>query len=236
MNKTRINIATLRANTEDIHETQQITTTETEEQKDDGNIKSNKINNIIEGECANITLISGKEQSVDTLVMNNNNITTTGLPKQINLQHSIESSIVPNLPRGNICHKKKENEIRFDQNINSLRPKTMDKWKATVEKVATLEADVIGLCETSTNWNINKTTQIYKNILQVKFKQSALNVAKTRNNKNLLYLPGGSASATISKLVNRIQLEIKDKYIMGRWTGHQYGLGEKKKLIVITAY
>jgi hypothetical protein len=36
-----------------------------------------------------------------------------------------------------------------------LRPWTTDKWKATIDKIKALEANVIGLVETSVNWNMN---------------------------------------------------------------------------------
>lgn len=150
----------------------------------------------------------------------------------------IEIRSIPNEAKGDSSDRKDKKDFRLvSQNINGLSSKTLDKWKATIERIDLLEADVVGLTKTCVNWNINSTNKIYSNILQKKFKQSTLTTSKIANKMNKkIYLPGGTLSLTANKMVNRIESDIQDKYGMGRWTGTTYQLGNNKKLNVITAY
>jgi hypothetical protein len=80
--------------------------------------------------------------------------------KDINTSYSTNNSIhclllsktVFNPEKGNVLTTKCKNNTRIlHQKINSLQPKTDTKWKATLDCIHHLEADSIGLCETSVN-------------------------------------------------------------------------------------
>jgi hypothetical protein len=59
--------------------------------------------------------------------------------------------------KGDTLDEKQENHLRIMfQNINSLRPNTTDKWEATIRQIFEFKADIVGLCETCTNWK-NRT-------------------------------------------------------------------------------
>jgi hypothetical protein len=99
-----------------------------------------------------------------------------------------------------------------------------------------LEADSVGLCETSVNWSNNKTKQYYSNLLQRKYSKSNLVVSRLLKNPSTIHLPGGCASVTIEKLVSKIESNIDDRYNMGKWSGVKYRINKAKRLNVITAY
>jgi hypothetical protein len=93
--------------------------------------------------------------------------------------YSAMSTIVSSLPyhrniynpmKGNQLVKKDDHCIRIAyQNINSLRPKTLDKWKASLDRMKHLEIDVIGMTETSVNWTNNKVRSKYKTSLKTMY-------------------------------------------------------------------
>jgi hypothetical protein len=99
-----------------------------------------------------------------------------------------------------------------------------------------LQADIIGLCETCVDWNSNRISRVIQQKLNQKFKINSFIGSKTQNNINKQCLPGGTLSITVKSMVHRICDSIKDPYHMGRWTGFQYNIGNKKRLYVITAY
>lgn len=146
---------------------------------------------------------------------------------------------IENSKKGDDFDEKNKGDIRIIyQNINSLRPPTLDKWRSTLDRIEFLNADIVGLCKTSVNWNNNKTCQIYSNILNNKFKKSTIvfsNIPKFNKYQNT-YLPGGTLSMTVNDIIDKSVSAIDDKNYMGRWTGNTYQLGKGKKLNIITAY
>jgi hypothetical protein len=128
-----------------------------------------------------------------------------------------------NPPKGNKIGRKDKDTCRIIyQNINSLRPKTMDKWKATIQRTDHFEADIVGICETCINWNNNKIRQSYKNTLRKQYKINSMAVSKIPKNKEVINLPGGTATFTVNDLVHKIEAVIQDQFEMGRWTGYTY--------------
>jgi hypothetical protein len=105
-----------------------------------------------------------------------------------------------------------------------------------IERIHHLEADVVGLCETSINWNTNTTRRLYSQILSKKLKKNNLVVARIANKSTNCNLPGGTASVTVQSMVNKIEQTIEDDNHMGRWTGTTYRISKSKKLNVISAY
>jgi hypothetical protein len=90
------------------------------------------------------------------------------------------------------------------QNINSLWPKTVDKWKATLEQIEFLRTDIIGLRETCINWNNNTTMKIYSNTLQKQFNKVTFLASKVPKycKLNKINLPGGTVSLTVNGMVH----------------------------------
>jgi hypothetical protein len=144
---------------------------------------------------------------------------------------------VCNLTKGNTLGKKSDDATRLIfQNINSVQPKTTDKWRATIERMHHMKADIVGLAETCINWNKNDIRQRYKKILTKQFKNSNMVTSKIHNKLDTVCLPGGTATVSVNSIVSRNESNIEDDYKMGRWTGNTYQLGDDFKLNVITAY
>jgi hypothetical protein len=144
---------------------------------------------------------------------------------------------VYNPEKGNQLSKKKVKDVRIVyQNINSLRPKTTDKWKATLNRTKHIEADVVGLVETCINWNINDIRKAYKGILGKAFEINNMVASKVPNEFGKVNLPGGTTTITVNAMTHKIESSIVDKYQMGRWTGNCYRINQQQKLNIITAY
>jgi hypothetical protein len=126
------------------------------------------------------------------------NLSTDNSNPCLNLSRSIF-----NPEKGNAIISKCKNDTRIIyQNINSLRPKSEDKWKSTIDCIEHLEADAVGLCETSVNWNNNKIHKRYSQLLQKTFKKTNLVVSKLANQPAKIHNPGGCVSITINTMVN----------------------------------
>jgi hypothetical protein len=166
----------------------------------------------------------------------NNSNETIILHKNIS-DLSIETRLLFNPHKGNNIESKHENNVRIIyQNINSIKPKNTNKWKSTLERAHYLKAVVIGLVETCVNWNVNKTRQIFKQIVGKQYKKNSMTVSIIPNDNKNINLPGGSTTVTFDKMVDRLEKIIEDKDKMGRWTGATYRVGSSKKLNIITAY
>jgi hypothetical protein len=103
------------------------------------------------------------------------------------------------------------------QNINRLQPKLTNKWKPTLLHAEHLQANLIGLCETSVTWYKNSTRKQYNTMLRKKFKKTCIVVSKLPSLKDKLHLPGGT-----------IKMAILDNQLMGRWTRSTYQLGNRR--------
>jgi hypothetical protein len=67
--------------------------------------------------------------------------------------------ILDNSQRGNCISDKEKNDIRIlYNNGNSLRPSNDGKWRGTLDRIEFLQADLICICETGTNWNNDELT------------------------------------------------------------------------------
>jgi hypothetical protein len=153
----------------------------------------------------------------------NNIIDSTYCNTSENIVSCVLSKTVFNPSKGNEITSKRKNDTRLIyQNINSLQPKTTDKWKATIDRIHHFDADVIGLCETSINWNNNNIRQTYSQLLGKKFKTSNMTTSKIHSLPSKIHIPGGCASITVNKMVNKIESSLDDKHNMGRWTGTKY--------------
>jgi hypothetical protein len=110
---------------------------------------------------------------------------------------------------GDMLTKKNIYSIRFlYQNVNSLRPKNMEKWKATIDVMEYMECDIVGMSETCVNWKLKKTKQKYENMLQKKFKNYSMTRTTTRQLYNRVYLPGGTATIITGKWNTKIESRI----------------------------
>jgi hypothetical protein len=88
-------------------------------------------------------------------------------------ENQVQQKSVCNDKKGDSIHTKEPTSIRIlFQNINSLRPQNLDKWKASIERVQHLECDIIGLVETCTNWS-NKNCLINMKIVYIRQEETA---------------------------------------------------------------
>jgi hypothetical protein len=177
--------------------------------------------------------------SIDKVKENSDNIIDIDNINITQRPHNYIERRVANCKKGDEIEEKTSGDIRLlYQNINSLRPTTLDKWKATIDRIEFLKADVVGLSKTCVNWNNNKTRQIYSNVINKKFKKSTIVFAKIPkfNEHQRKYLPGGTLSMTVKDMVDKNKTSIEVKYYKGRWTGNYYHLGKGKRLNIITAH
>jgi hypothetical protein len=106
-----------------------------------------------------------KESNQEYKTNNNQNKENSSMTDEHTINNFVTYNRIDNLEKGDNVDDKSEGDIRLIyQNINSLRPKTTDKWRATLDRVEHLKADVIGLTETCINWKNNTTTKIYARI------------------------------------------------------------------------
>jgi hypothetical protein len=179
-----------------------------------------------------------------------NNVLDTNLSTDNSNPCLILPHSVFNPYKGNsISSKGKFDTTIIYQNINSLRPKTEgkwkstidhmeseDKWKSAIDRMEHLEADSVGLCETSVNWNNNKTRIQYSQLLQKTFNKSNLVASKLVNLPTKIHILGGCASITLNNMVNKIESSLDDQNKMGRWTGFKYRISKQMRLNITTAY
>jgi hypothetical protein len=96
-----------------------------------------------------------------------------------------------NKQKGDDINSKDKNELRvFFQNINGLRPQSLDKWKASIERLSHLQCDLIGMCETGVNWNKLSLKKSYEKCLRRYNRNSSLHTSCTKLEFTNDYLPG----------------------------------------------
>jgi hypothetical protein len=139
--------------------------------------------------------------------------------------------------KGDTLDEKQSDHLRvMFQNINSLRPNTTDKWDATIRQMFEFKADIVGLCETCTNWK-NRTL---KKLFQLKANRILKNpvITTTTTTLNYIdnYLPGGCCQITSNSWTTRCEASIYDDFRLGRWIGTTFRVSPTKRLHVVTAY
>jgi hypothetical protein len=145
--------------------------------------------------------------------------------------------ILDNEEKGDSIYTKHKNTTRFlYQNINSLRPPRLHKWKDTIKLFLELFCDIVGLNETCLNWNKLITRQQFQKTLSTQCRNSSISVSTMKETLKRDYLPGGTMVATTGKWNSKKCGQIRDKHEMGRWSGTSYQVTATKKLHFITGY
>jgi hypothetical protein len=144
---------------------------------------------------------------------------------------------ISNKRKGDDIHDKENNQLRIlFQNINSLRPQNLEKWKATIERSTHLKCDIVGLCETGVNWNRKNLTETYQKCLRRTNRNSSLVVSCMKSEFERKSLPGGTATITRGKCHSRVIENITDPSGIGRWSGVKIRVTNTVSLHYITAY
>jgi hypothetical protein len=152
-------------------------------------------------------------------------------------ESDVNQKVVKNGPKGDNIYEKDPTSIRIlYQNINSLRPQNLDKWKASIERVQYLECDMVGLSETCINWSNNRVLEKYKKCLNKARRNSAMYVSSCEQETKNQSLPGGTATIILGKLNGRVTESITDLSKMGRWSGVKLRINDNQSLFYITAY
>jgi hypothetical protein len=137
--------------------------------------------------------------------------TSLNLYSDVQQSSVFRHTIIENKQKGDSIKEKTNGNIRYlFQNVNSLRPKSLDKWKASLETIEQLQCDIVGLSETCVNWKINKTRRIYKSILRKKLWNSTMTTSKIKHFYKNNYLPGGTVTITTGKVTSKLEGIIED--------------------------
>jgi hypothetical protein len=135
-----------------------------------------------------------------------------------------------------LCNKLTNNIRILLNNINSLRPKNREKWKAIIKEIQEFEADITCLNETCVNFRRNNLRRIYRRLLQLECPDATMAVTTTPQNYTKRYLPGGTTTISMGRMSKQVRHHIYDSKNLGRWCGTTYNLGNNKKLHVVSAY
>jgi hypothetical protein len=137
-------------------------TTKTEENDSHQKI-SNKSERMIKLSKQRTTPVTNNLNKVSNIVVNktNNTIIYTSVEDFQDLGTTIredgplkDNLNIPDHSKGSDWKVKNSKELRiYYQNVNSLGPQSLDKWKASLIWIKELQADVVGLTETCVNWN-----------------------------------------------------------------------------------
>lgn len=175
------------------------------------------------------------------------------LPSNLHIVNNIEIHPTPTLfstnspparstplfnPERGDCHRSKiPKSLRYlIQNANGLQAHSQSKFEGTLDRIFQLQADVIGLVETSVNWGHMETTQRFKNTIHRKTPGGSLTLSPIPTNYSNAYLPGGTLTLTVGRWRSFIDSAITDSGGMGRWTGNSYRVHNNHKLPIISAY
>jgi hypothetical protein len=180
-------------------------------------------------EGSHLESITEMDQEQD---QSNDNVEEEELEETYKVYRSIKND-----KKGDMINNKETNDYRLlFQNINSLRPQNMEKWKATIERINHLQCDIVGLCETCVNWSNKKLKQKYEKLLHKTNRNSNLSVSSCEQATKRHGLPGGTATMIVGRLNSRIIETLEDKSKMGRWSGSKIRVSEEQSLYYITAY
>jgi ribonuclease HI len=139
--------------------------------------------------------------------------------------------------RGHSWQQKDKKDLRiYYQNINSLSPPNVNKWKDTITRMNELSTDIVGLSETSVNWEKNKLQQKFQQVLNKDNRNHKMVVSSIKTILTNDYLPGGTAAMINGKWSSRHVADITDPSGMGRYCGFKIRINDTTCLHYITAY
>jgi hypothetical protein len=159
------------------------------------------------------------------------------LPTLTEIEQDTLIRILINDIKGDTLDEKQPDHLRIMfQNINSLRPNTTDKREATIRQIFEFKADIIGLCETCTNWKNRSLKKLFQLKANRILKNPVITTTTTTLNYEDNYLPGGCCQITANSWTSRCENSIYDDFRHGRWIGTTYRVSPTKRLHVVTAY
>jgi hypothetical protein len=175
----------------------------------------------------------GREMTKGTNMQIISNTSSTELTKYMEEPFSVK-----NEAKGDDIHNKNQQDLRIMfQNVNNLRPQSLDKWKASLERIKYLQCDMTGLCETGVNWTNISLKNSFEKCMRKQFRNSNLETSSATvqlyDRKNL---PGGTAILSAGKWSNRIISSISDTSGMGRWSGIKIRVSDEQSLYYFSVY
>jgi hypothetical protein len=193
------------------------------------NIENGKTNNN-QNQHDNIVI----NNTINTQLNNNHRLTT---PIETPTEPISKNRQLKNEEKGDSLDFKPDNHLRFIfQNINSLRPNSIDKWAATTRQIFQFFADVVGFCETCTNWRKRDLKKRFQISANKSLKNPILSTTTTTLNYDADYVPGGCCQITANSWTTRHDSVIYDSFRHGRWVGNTYRLSTDRQLHIVTAY
>jgi hypothetical protein len=159
------------------------------------------------------------------------------LPIDSTTRSNTGSQPLINDTKGDSLDYKTDNHLRFMfQNINSLCPQTLDKWAATTRQIFQFWADIVGFCETCTNWSKRDLKKQFQITANKSLKNPIISTTTTTLKLDGNYVPGGCCQVTANSWTTRHEAPIYDAYRHGRWVGNTYRLSATKQLHIVSAY
>jgi hypothetical protein len=148
-----------------------------------------------------------------------------------------ERRTIANLRKVDDIQQKERMALRiYSQNINSLRPQNMEKWKGTLDRIKHLQCDLVGITETGVNWENRKLKEKFKNVLKKLQRNSSMEVSSIKTDTKKQYIPGGTATIVLGSWQNLIISSVNNSTGLGRWSGIKLRVNEEKTLHYVTAY
>lgn len=99
-----------------------------------------------------------------------------------------------------------------------------------------MESDLLGLVETSTNWNKKSLYQRYHNNIRSHHRNFHFNNSRNSTICEGNYLPRGTIHLCTGSIKGRISKAIHDDKQMGRWSGHKLQLQDDQFLYIVISY
>jgi hypothetical protein len=186
--------------------------------------------NIVDNESTNNNNTQHNNNIVGNNTINNQLTNNDILPTPTNNQPPIgDSRQLINEEKGDNLDYKPDNHLRFIfQNI--------DKWAATTRQIYLFLADVVGFCETCTNWKNRELKKRFQISANKSLKNPIISTTTTTLNYDGDYVPGGCCQLTANSWTTRHESVIYDSFRHGRWVGNTYRLSTEKQLHIVTAY
>jgi hypothetical protein len=136
---------------------------------------------------------------------------------EIDRPDTIEPTTDNNSFKGDNWKNKQKSDFRiYYQNINSLSPQNQGKWKSTISQSKHLQNDLIGLTETSVNWNQQAIKDKFERTLHRGNRNNRIFVSSTVTKHKSANLPGGTATYIQGRWESRVVESANDFTRMGR--------------------
>jgi len=129
------------------------------------------------------------------------------------------------------------NQLRIiSQNINSIsNPHQQLSWQAITQAALDLEADVLCLQETNTNWTTPILCIARQIINKSEYQAHKIVVSSGSAADDSNYLPGGTLTAALGCWTDRVTGSRSDSHGLGRWS-HITLQGSNISYIIVSGY